>query len=155
MDLNELTTGAFVVDIVIMVVSFVSIIVVSIGWASSGISAEGRSNDEKIDGRQAVASQITVSLTATSILLAASFVVLQIGNSPGNQMSDAAVTQVLLAAVSLGVSLAFAVWNSALIVPLSRSLDVSVNAPTAMISAISLFSLLAGAGLFAVALFLI
>ena len=155
MDVSELPTEAWIADIVIGLLAFVSFALVAAWWTKSGISAQEENADCRKAGREAISSQLTVSLTASAILLAASFVVIQIGRSSEIEISDSAVTQVLIAAIALAVSILLTVWNSALIVPLSRDRDVSLNAPTNIISAVALFSLLAGAGFFTVALFLL
>jgi|TARA_B100000809_G_scaffold222010_1_gene230694 hypothetical protein len=153
-DLGDIPQWAQIVDGAIGAVTVILFLIVSISWLTGSADSEVKVEDKNA-GRSAVAAQLSLSVTAASILLAASFVVIQMGRSSDTEIAEGAVAQVLLSSIAFAASIAIAVWNSSLIVPLSKSLDVSDNTGTGIISGASLFLLVAGAGFFLVAIFLI
>jgi hypothetical protein len=156
MDITELPKGVWIADIFICAVALISFLCVAIPWTIRGSShAKQDDREARKAGREAISAQLTLSLTGASILLAASFVVVQLGKSGQPSISNVAVTQVLLAGTAFAICAFCAVWNSALIVPLSHDHDVSLYPMTNIISGAVLFSLFAGTAFFTVALFLI
>jgi len=75
-DLGDIPQWAQIVDGAIGAVTVILFLIVSISWLTGSADSEVKVEDKNA-GRSAVAAQLSLSVTAASILLAASFVVIQ------------------------------------------------------------------------------
>lgn len=120
-------------------------------WRSS--SAPG--DQDKELGAHAVWTQLNAGLTAASILLPASFVIVGLGRGLENPMPTAALTQVVLAAAWFTAAILVGVWNAGLLVRQATKINVSQDAITNILLAAQLFLVLFGAINLMLTLFLI
>lgn len=127
-DFTELPAWTKVLDAAMGVLFVLLVFVVwpHIVWRNAE-SAKSEDEQERAQGLASMTSQLTLSMTAASILTAAGLIVFQAGRDTDNPLSEGALAQVAIATFWFIFSILTGVYVSAIIPPRLRHFNVAAD----------------------------
>ena len=153
-DWSELPLWSRAMDIALIVLLVILIVIWSIRWKSESKAQETDVHERDL-GISTVSRQLSIGLTAASILLPASFVIITLGREVENPLPIAATTQVIIAAIWFTVAIITGFWNASRLPTYISKYNVAMESMTNVLCASQLFLTMFGAGTLLSALFLL
>jgi hypothetical protein len=150
----ELSCWAKALDIALVCILIFIVFFWSVKW-KSGPKANESDTTERQLGASTISSQLSLGMTAASILLPSCFVIIALGREAKEPLSVPTTTQVIIAAVWFTVAIVVGFWNAARVPTLVGKYNIAREGMTNVFCAAQLFMTMFGAGILLSALFLI
>lgn len=153
---SALPLWARTLDILLIILLLILVLIWYVRWKSESKAQESDAHERDL-GLSTISSQLSLGLTAASILLPASFVIIALGRGADNPLPISATTQVVIAAIWFTSAILLGFWNSSrlsTLVSMSKY-NVAKERTTNVFCATQLFLTMFGAVVLLSALFLI